>query len=148
MGWWSTDIMGGDTPLDFESELYHHAGVKQFDEDCNSPDLTAEDIARALPAYLSEVAEKYEIAEDRPVALQVLAYFMMKTGCPISEELKARFHQAADDDEWASEDEERFRVMQEFKAALDSHQPGQSLTLPTKGLFQTIFEGMMKEGEV
>jgi len=30
MGWWSTDIMGGDTPLDFKSEIYDKLGLDQF----------------------------------------------------------------------------------------------------------------------
>jgi hypothetical protein len=32
MGWWSYDIMGGDTPLDYESFIYEILKVEKFPE--------------------------------------------------------------------------------------------------------------------
>ena len=40
MGWWSATVMGGDTPLDFEGDLYDVAGISY--EDAHEDEMTKE----------------------------------------------------------------------------------------------------------
>ena len=55
MGWWSTDIMGGDTPLDFEDEIFGICGVEKFPESGGRADLTAENLTMHLSEIISMI---------------------------------------------------------------------------------------------
>jgi hypothetical protein len=46
MGWWSTSIMGGDTPLDFEDEFFHACNVEKFPEEGGKAELSKDSYHR------------------------------------------------------------------------------------------------------
>ena len=48
MGWWSKDIMGGDSPLDVEGKIFEICNVEQFPEDDSVGKLTKKDFEKNL----------------------------------------------------------------------------------------------------
>jgi hypothetical protein len=58
MGWWSKDIMGGDSPLDAKDEIYGICNVEEFGDD--GREITREDIEANLP----EILEKFRGTEN------------------------------------------------------------------------------------
>jgi len=52
MGWWSTDIMGGDSPLDVKDEIFEICEVEEFDDNDGHTDLTKEDLVNNLEKIL------------------------------------------------------------------------------------------------
>ena len=64
---------------------------------------------------------------------------MMKTGAPISEELKAEILENSKTDEWASEDEERKQIVEGFHTAIESYD-GTPIVIKSRGLFEVMAE--------
>lgn len=114
MGWWSTDIMGGDPPLDFQYEILEICRV-DLDEDPDSV-LTAQELEQHLPQILVDLR-----ADGRSVGFQVLGVMMMRAKAPISPELKDEIIKRAKMDEWAREDAERAEVIQDFCTAVANY---------------------------
>lgn len=104
MGWWSTNIMGGDTPLDFEDEFFGICKVEMFPEPGKRNELSKEDFVNHLDemlAYIHKDKSAYNIG------YQVLAVSMLKAGAFISADLQDFMMQACENDEWAQESDER-----------------------------------------
>ncbi len=136
MGWWSKDIMGGDSPLDAKDEIYGICKVEEFGD--NGREITREDLEANLPRIL-EKFRGTEYYSDRAISFQVLGVLMMKTGTPIPEELKAEILKNSSADEWASEDEERKQIVEGFHAAIESYD-GTPIVIRSRGLFEVIIE--------
>ena len=138
MGWWSSDIMGGDTPLDCKSILYEIVGVDQF----SNKKLKASHFStEAITQYL----EKSEEIDDT-INYQVLGVLMMGAKAPIDESLKTSIIDACENDEWGNEDEERKSKLNEFIDQLKKYDGTSQVIIKSKGLFQTIAEHV-KEGK-
>jgi len=139
MGWWSKDIMGGDSPLDAKDEIYGICKVEEFGD--NGREITREDLEANLPRILESFrgTENNEYYSDRAISFQVLGVLMMKTGTPIPEELKAEILENSSADEWATEDEERKQIVEGFHAAIESYD-GTPIVIRSRGLFEVIIE--------
>jgi hypothetical protein len=139
MGWWSKDIMGGDSPLDAKDEIYGICNVEEFGDD--GREITREDIEANLPEILEKFrgTENNEYYSDRAIYFQVLGVLMMETGAPISEELKAEILENSKTDEWASEDEERKQIVEGFHTAIESYD-GTPIVIKSRGLFEVMAE--------
>jgi len=115
MGWWSKDIMGGDSPLDLECVIYEALDVP-FDTPLpNEVDL------ELLLKKVKENDPYWIQGEESYLLYQVLGVLMMKYGCPIPEHLKNEMIVAAKNDEWAKEDQERKEVMNNFINILEQY---------------------------
>lgn len=146
MGWWSTGIMGGDTPYDFKDEIYDICGIEEFGESSRNL-IPKETFLNNLPKILEYIgASEY----DQEIGYQVLGVMMMEAGVEISPELKATMIEAAENDEWASEDEERRAAMRQFIMFLDVYDGSKPVVIRTPGLFETIAKHLEdgKEGLV
>lgn len=143
MGWWSTTIMGGDTPLDFKSDFYDKAGVDQF-----SP-LTPKD-KEALSGLqdhfvgsgMDDLLNTWGCGESngefyidhKSIGFQVLAVILMSVGTEIKPEMKALMLEWIPQDEWAKEDSERKGHIDKLLKTLNEY-TGEPTTVPEKGLF-------------
>jgi len=135
MGWWSTQIMGGDAPLDIEAEIFDFIHQSLFDENNsmevkNSLDLQQEELFN----FLFQMED-----EEVSIALQVMAFEMMKYGCNIKPEIKSRLLEAIKKDDWATSDRERHDVILDFVKQLEEYNNEPTIT-PQIGLLQTITE--------
>lgn len=156
MGWWSKDIMGGDSPLDFEDEIFGICAVTKFPDDFNfdedtPAELKKEDFERNLPAILEMLRkqENDDFYDEFAIGFQVLGVLMMKAGAPISDELKAEIRAASETDSWAKEDPERKEIVDGFHKALEAYD-GNPIIIKSRGLFEVIADHLAsgKEGLV
>jgi hypothetical protein len=137
MGWWSTDIMGGDSPLDFEDEIFDICGVEKFPSKGNRNELTREDISDNLGAIVSMIEEdKYEPG----IGYQVLSVMMMKAGAKIPESLFPLLEDACHTDSWAKESEDRKESVDGLLAALRAYDNETPIEVRSKGLFEVMAE--------
>ena len=141
MGWWSCDVMGGDTPLDLEGDLYNAFGVEMYpereDEEFVQTELTPEQFTyEAIETYLDEAVRYGD--EYLDIALQVLAYKGMECGADLSE-WKYPIEKGIINDEWAKVDEERREVMSAFLGTFREYK-GEAVPFNSKGLFEVMAE--------
>lgn len=142
MGWWSTDIMGGDSPLDWEGDFYDVCGVDMWIGNKQKP-LTKEILEKNISAMVSKVEnEKY--AEDRNIGFQVIGVLLMKSGSVIDPTLKKKITQACKDDEWAKEDDERKASVNSFMEKLKEYKGETPVVIKSKGLFEVMAEKISK----
>jgi hypothetical protein len=137
MGWWSTDIMGGDTPLDFEDAFFDICNVDKFPEGGGTASLTKEDFAKHLDKMLEEV---HRYKDDQNIGYQVLAVLMLKAGAFISGDLQDFMMQACENDEWAMENLDRKRATVKLWEALSMYDNERPIVINSKGLFEVMFE--------
>lgn len=152
MGWWSEGVMGGDGPCDVEAEILEilNIGGDFFDRFSNERELP-EDIEMVRATFTKKLDEiikmiEDEAVEDMGIGYQVLGVQMMRFGVPISDELKAKIVEAANNDEWAADDKTRQHCMQSFVADLqkyDNKTPTE-LSEPDEGLFAALAEHLDK----
>jgi hypothetical protein len=141
MGWWSTSIMGGDTPLDFEDDFFGICKVEKFPEGGGMATLTKEDFTNHLDKML-ECIHKYKGEEN--IGYQVLAVLMLKAGAFISGDLRDFMMQACENDEWAQENEERKVETDGLFNALASYDNEHPIIIKSKGLFEVMAEKLGK----
>jgi len=149
MGWWSKDIMGGDSPLDAKDEIYGICGVDEFGDDGESGrEITREDIEAHLPQILEAFRkqENNDYYDEAAIYFQVLGVLMMKTGTPISPELKQEILDNSQTDSWAKEDLERGEIVENFHAAIEKYD-GTPIVIRSKGLFEAISDHIENGGE-
>jgi len=137
MGWWSTSIMGGDTPLDFEDEFFHACNVEKFPEEGGKAELSKEDIANHLNEMLEYI---HKTGDDQNIGYQVLAVLMLKAGAFISGDLQDFMMQACENDEWSQESDERKLATDGLINALASYDNEHPIIIKSKGLFEVMFD--------
>ena len=151
MGWWSDDIMGGDTPLDIESFIYDALEVNQFPEDEDGQIRIPKDkfnykkIVKYLKGRDSE--DYYVTGDGFNIFHQVLGIMMMEAGAPINHTLKNKMIKGAENDEWANEDlenndEGRRDKMDAFISVLGKY-GGTPTKINSKGLMETISDAIV-----
>jgi len=142
MGWWSTDIMGGDTPLDFEDTFYDICGVEKFPEGGGMAPLTKADLETNLNKIMDFLdADKWG---ESNIGYQVLAVTMLKAGAFISGDLQDFMMQACENDEWAKESDERKIATDGLFNALASYDNEHPIIIKSKGLFEVMAEKLSK----
>lgn len=122
MGWWGTDVMGGDTPLDILHEIAESCGLKpDWDNDSGlegylkSYPFTKENVEKNIEKIICTLVTGYEKRpDDLNIAYQVFGVVLMAVGADIPLVTISRIISAASCDEWAKEDDERYQCMQDF----------------------------------
>jgi len=157
MGWWSKDILGGDTPLDMM-----WAFEKEFDTDSLYPlenwsNYTRTKVKQAIDndkgGFWRAVRKAEEMAghEGTQIALQVAAVIWLNSGAKIDGLYMSSFIKAAQEDVWAKEDEERKTVMdnliENIKNYYEAQQKGMTdvfITVSSEGLLEKIDQHICK----
>lgn len=135
MGWWSTDIMGGDKPLDFEDSIYEICKVEKFPEEGGIAKIPS----KTLMEHLTEIMNMIEKADD-VIGYQVLAVLIMNAGAPISEDTRRKIYEACDNDDWAKGDSDRRDSIINLKNAVMAYDGKTPIVITSKGLFEVMAE--------
>jgi hypothetical protein len=144
MGWWSTGIMAGDSPLDWEDEIYSLCGVEKWQEDSDKMAKIPKSRLEANLTKIINVIER-ESGWEKQIAYQVLGVMLMRSGCEISQKLKSSIVSAAEQDEWASEDSSRRKDCMAFAKKIKDY-GGKPTETPSKGLFE-VFAEAIRDGQ-
>jgi hypothetical protein len=138
MGWWSTDIMGGDTPLDFEDEFYGICKVEKFPEGGGMATLTKEDLESNLSEILAFLNENRW--GESQIGFQVLAVLMLKAGARVDLPVKVRMIEACHLDDWSHEDADREIAVGGLLKAIEAYDNKTPIIIKSRGLFEVMAE--------
>lgn len=138
MGWWSTDIMGGDTPLDFKDEIFGICKVDEFPEVGKRNELTSDDMSSNLGDIISMI-EGARFGETY-IGYQVLSVLMLQSGTAIPESLFPTLEDSCFMDEWAKESDERKESVDGLLAALRAYDNQTPIIVRSRGLFEVMAE--------
>jgi len=147
MGWWSTKIMGGDTPWDYEDLIYDICGVEKWPENMPEGSPQKEIPKTIFDKNMKEIIMRVEDdGYETEIGFQVLAYVAMRSGAKMSDYLKEKTIQACIDDEWAKTDEERSDSVNRLKVHIEKYD-GNPVTDLEKdyGVFAEIAESGVAE---
>ena len=137
MGWWSTDILGGDAPLDYEDAIYDICGIDKFPEEGGKARISAAVLEENLAEIIVMIDED---AYDNEIGYQVLGVMMMASGAEITPDLRFEIIRSCNEDDWAKEDEERQRSILGLLGALDAYDNKTPIIVKSKGLFEVMSE--------
>ena len=143
MGWWSTTIMGGDTPLDYQSDLT---------DIISGGYLTGNDITAAQFENMDEVFVNGKIEslvknkDDRSIMYQVLMVMAMRVGAKLSSKLKLLAISNIRNDEWQFEDSERKEVIDNLIQTLNQYDGSIRVKVKSEGLFE-VFNKHQADGK-
>lgn len=144
MGWWSTTIMGGDTPLDFKSEIFEVIDRDQFKDTGAKVRVPLEKSQSLfLNGKIDDIMNRWGCGkpdetfykEYKSIGFQVLTVLMMGYGCKIQPELKALMREWILQDGWAKEDNERQGNIDDLIKKLDSYN-GSAIAVKSESLLQ------------
>lgn len=156
MGWWSTCVMGGDTPLDLQGVLCGAMSIN-FDYKDGRYHFTRGQVEEYLPRLLVVIEAPREWwSHHKDTAYQVLGHMLMETGAEIPEWLRERIVRAArEDSDWrtrpldepddGSDDPERRASMEAFAAAIKAHVAGTPTHMRQEGLMEKLQEHLRGE---
>jgi hypothetical protein len=150
MGWWSTDILGGDTPYDVAGELELWLGLQPPGSDDSTVPLHMPDnwsaeerviVADAIDDYdgtkLLTALRKVFTDESSVIATQVLGLLVISSGADMSDDLRKAVLDACQRDQWAKEDSRRTRKIAAF-AALVKDYDGTPVAIKQRGLLEMM----------
>jgi len=128
MGWWSADVLGGDTPWDFIGNYARICGVPDAVDDCDMP--LSYPITRALlEANMDRCVDAAVKHHDSGIGFQVLGYLILCTGAKANKQLVSLIVRAAEDDAWAKTDKDRANYMRQLIAVFTNRKAGKCVTL-------------------
>jgi hypothetical protein len=155
MGWWSANILGGDTPYDAHAWVWDRCFelIEDPDRDYGwtldqkwSPfDHNRKELRDILTLENIRVLvlELDELKHDRDVYAQVLALMILESGSPMPPEVRKRLLELCADDEWAQEDEERALYVLDLCRRIQTYSDGEIHDIPTKGLMSKLSEQIL-----
>ena len=166
MGWWSEDILGGDTPLDMMSGIEEALGIRGYNNGRNGGLYPVDDIEKGLKTAAREainskttqevfegvLSQNWFSAEDDEDCIifdQVFAVIVMAVGADMSKEDKARFVASSYDpdlDGWGGNKDKRQAALDNLKEAIEAYD-GTPIVINSKGLLQAACEAMDDEDD-
>lgn len=148
MGWWSKDIMGGDTPLDIQDNICDLVGVHSFTEtDKNAKEAVwlSENWKEVIKHFQYQEFWKGWFEDEGYLVYQIIGYLLIRVGAPVDDELKQLLIKACEQDDWAKEDDDRKEVIDNFKQVIENYK-GEAVPLTSSGLFEVIAKHMSSNG--
>ena len=137
MGSWSTDVLGGDGPLDCLDRLEATLGIAELYPLATLPESSRTALAQALTS--ARLTALLDGCRRDPIAVQVLTTVAMAAGVALPDALRAAALEAAANDTWANEgDEGRQRSMAVFANTVRAHHAGTPSAVPHQRLFDTV----------
>lgn len=151
MGWWSVDILGGDTPLDFQGTFEDMAGIEPSYSDNPTPESDQKKLIESLTdtflnGGINDILNRWGCGEEgspffneyKSIGYQVLAVMYMRVGAVIDEELKGYMLYWIPLDEWAKEDDERKSRIDNLIKALEGYDGSSPMVIKSQGLFEVM----------
>ena len=143
MGWWSTTIMGGDTPLDYQGELTNIISGGYL----TNNDITAAQFENMDEVFVNgKIESLVKYKNDRIIMYQVLMVMAMRVGAKISSRLKILAISNIRNDEWQFEDSERKQAIDNLIQTLNQYDGSVRVAVKSEGLFE-VFNKHQADGK-
>jgi len=152
MGWWSEDIMGGDTPLDFQSFIYDklkidHGQRTKIQIKKAFQGMSETQLLRMIPSIVTKMGcgePGSDFHNDHTsIGYQVLALEMMSCGVRIQPSLFKQMEKWIPQDLWALECDTRNSKVDFLLKKLYSYD-GVPVRIESKGLLE-VFHDRIKD---
>lgn len=132
MGWWSTEINGGDTPMDVEGCLSNFMGLDEeaddYDGIVESGKLTTDVVRSFLTTECDDNGHGFagRMIEngEGSILYTVLGALLMEAGAEIPKDFRVEIIQQARLDRWADTNNEREVIIEEFIETLENYVNG------------------------
>lgn len=146
MGWWSSTIMGGDTPLDFEGSINDVVGLGYKPKASEIIKKLTEGQTKFINGGIDDILNRWGCGkpdeefyiDHKSIGFQVLAVMLMNEGIKINEELKALMLEWIPKDYWAGENEERKKHVDNLLENLNNYDPSNPVDIHSEGLLEQI----------
>ncbi len=146
MGWWSTDILGGDSALDWKSALYNKIDI-QYEDNFGYRTLKPNDMSNKtqnnLIQYVLESTQttfdNWGECDSRSIAMQVIALMVIESGAKVTKKNKKELSKWIKLDDWATEDDERKDNIDDLLSVIKEYD-STPMIYQGKGLFQKLAE--------
>lgn len=137
MGWWSKDILGGDTPLDYQEDILNIISGGYLTE----RDVTAEQFENMDEVFVNgKIDSIAQTKDEKSIAYQVLAVIGMRVGAKISIKLKTLMASHIRQDEWKNEDNDRRVIIGNLMDALYNYDGTTPVKINSQGLLEVYAE--------
>lgn len=148
MGWWSTEINGGDIPMDIEGCLAEFMGLDYEADDYDGVAESGRLTTKVVRSFLSykHLNDERGFADSMidggqgSILYTVLGAMLMEAGAEIPVDFRAEIIKNACLDRWADDNEERQVVIEEFIETLENYVDG----VPTELARGSFFDRMAK----
>lgn len=143
MGWWSTNVYGGDSPLDWRENIYNKLGIEEYGE----KDKVNQVPVDVLSEKIDEITEMILISDadedDKNIGYQVLAAIILHSGFDLesNQNLKNTIISAIENDEYAREDSERRIVMKNFLKQINEYNPNEPVDITSVNVYEAVDDG-------
>jgi len=137
MGWWSVDILGGDTPLDYLGDISDMIGVESLCTESNIVGVK-EKLAGLIPKVIDGTlfeSDEYEYW----TGYQVLAVKLLEYGVSLDGNVKEILISHIEQDDW--QDAERVKVIDSLISEIKKHD-GEIVKINSRGLFEMLGEAI------
>jgi hypothetical protein len=132
MGWWAKEIMSGDSPLDVEDEIFGIMQIEKYPDEPHPENLVRDTLNEMLPVILQN-----EYVTQDCIGKQVLGHVIITEGGQMDEATRNLVLEGCDEDDWAKEDDERARIIREFREKVVNY-TGEKVSVKRTGLFEKI----------
>jgi len=135
MGWWSTTIMGGDTPLDYQGDLTDIISGGYL----TNNDITATQFENMDEVFVNgKIESLVKYKDSRSIMYQVLMVMAMRVGAKISSKLKLLAISNIRNDEWQFEEPERKQAIDNLIQTLNQYDGSVRVKVKSEGLFEVF----------
>lgn len=144
MGWWSTDIMGGDTPYDIQGDFDHTFGDPIEDEDQCWATFSKPVSGVKMLEFIANTEKAYGAFSSPEVIGQVVGFIAIDNGWPMSQDFRKKVLASIDAEEvdgW-TDNSERQQALDTFRTLVENYpSKGSKVEMPhQKGLFEQLDE--------
>lgn len=152
MGWWSTDIMGGDTPLDFKSDIYNKLKLDPFKSTRSKIKKVFDEMdEKTINSLIPSTVTRWGCGEPgsdfhndmTSIGYQVLAIEMMRCGAKIRPTTFKQMEEWIPLDGWSQDDDERNTKVNILLKTLYSYD-GSPIEIKSQGLMDVFAEHLSK----
>lgn len=125
MGWWSADILGGDSPLDAVGEFEKEIGW-DYDDSGFIYKPTSKAFAKKMLTRSSSKNKAIELFKDyKPAEILAITEVFLLNEVKVTKSIYEAALKAVAEDEWGLEgDRERLRILNDFKVRLEANRTG------------------------
>ncbi len=116
MGWWSYNVMGGDTPLDHLDNIAEICGLHRTAD--NPYNFTKDILEKNLERIALNIQNDDMFTDDNEIAWQVLGHLVLEHNIDLPPAIRGYIIASFEWDEYAKRKPERKQVMEDYVSRL------------------------------
>jgi hypothetical protein len=145
MGCWNEKIYGGDASIEWRENMYKFCGAKEYDSKNKIKAIPLKVLTSKIDGLI-KILDSDREEDDRNIGYLVLGALIMHSGFDFDDipasmvgtntGLIDRVVLAADEDDWASENQVRALVMKNFKQLIKEYNPSEPFNIETVNVLE------------